>query len=420
MSRLVQLLVCLVLFGASASTSNLYAASSPLWGKIANPQHQTKSTKAAFFFAGPPNPGSLGLYTRTPTQFDAHLWRSQADIDVLFDLLQATNVNVIKLSWWGTGNEYKQWAPTWNDKKANVDTFQTANNRNMLVAPVLEVSPAFKFWEEFPANTTNLETRIKQVLADYGNQPNWLTLYDQNGNPKKVIWLIETIHVGPVDKVQFAQTFDQVAQRIFESTGTKIGFIIDPTPLPPFGSYAGPDPIELKKIESILAINPFNITSDGPLETNRISKAETILNTWKQSGIPLMAPVLPGFDDHIVRPPGTRYGDNPTWRSTVGTLGKQYQTAGITLDIWNGFTEGYSFMPTTEQGEANYNLARTLFGRDKGDLDNNEVVSMNDLRLLINYFRSNNVVLGDVNSDGKLTIFDYSTVISHLGKPTFP
>lgn len=333
----------------------------PSWGKIANTGHTGESTKGIFFFAGPPNPNSLPLYTRTPLNSSEYNWSNATEITNLFDEIKGVGANVIKLSWWGTNNEYQSYAPTFNSVDINKTVFSEAQKRNLLVAPLVEVSPSFKFYEEFPADTTNLETRIKSLIADYGSQQNWLTIYDKNLQPRKVIWLIESIHISSIDAAQFAQAFDTVANKIEQQTGQKIGFIIDPTPLPPNGPTFGPDPIALKSINSILAINPFNITSDGTTETERIARAENILKIWHLSEIPLIVPVLPGYDDHIVRPPGQIYGDNLTWRTEMTRLALTYQTAGVTLDTWNGFTEGYAFTPTTQNGRDNYNLAIKIF-----------------------------------------------------------
>ncbi len=331
------------------------------WGQIANAELTGQSTKGVFLFAGPPNPNSLPLYTRNPIDSSSFNWGSDQDIDRVFDAIQQVGANVIKLSWWGTGTEYQQYAPTFNSIAVNNQVFTKAKTRNIMVAPLIEVSTSFKFYEDFPTNTSILENDIKHLLSQYGQNSNWLQLYDKNGQGRKVIWLIETIHLGAVDKSLFASAFDTVANKIETDTGQKIGFIIDPTPLPPNGSYEGPDPILLSSTRSLLAINPFNITSDGNTEAERLLKAEDILKKWNMSGIPLIAPVLPGYDDHIVRPPGQVYGDNTSWRDAVESLAKKYQTAGISLDVWNGFTEGYAFAPTIQNQSENYNLAKRLF-----------------------------------------------------------
>ncbi|MDO8498474.1 MAG: hypothetical protein Q7S44_01690 [bacterium] len=336
---------------------------SPKWGHIADLNLQNQPVRGIFFFAGPPNPNSKQFYTRIPIDAEKFEWRNDNDINFIFDQIKSAGINVIKLSWWGHNDEYNKWAPTLSSVEVNNKVFVEAEKRGLLVAPVIEVSPAFEFFREYPDNTSNLEIRIKDVLSTYGNHQNWLKLYDKNGKARKVIWLIETIHLGPVDTTKFAQTFDLVAEKIKRETKQEIGFVIDPTPLPPNGSYDGPDPNKLKNTKSLVAINPFNITSDGQTEDERLTKSKSILSKWKNSGLPLITPILPGYDDSKIRPENyQKYGDNPIWRNQVLAIARYYQTAGITLDIWNGFTEGYTFVPTVETGYENYNLAKSSFG----------------------------------------------------------
>jgi len=330
------------------------------WGLIANKEQNMKKTAGALLFAGPPN-NNKNLYTTHPNS-SMWEWKNNNDVDQIMNELKASNVNVIKLSWWGNSKE-KKWSPTIYDTNTHKLVFKEAEERNIMVAPMIEVHDGFKFWQEYPDNTKNLETRIKSILKDYGKEPNYLKIYDKSGNPRMVIWLIETIHVGKVDEKKFAGAFDVVADKIYKDTGYKIGFIIDPTPLPANGSYNGPNPTYLVKTKSLLAINPFNITSDGTNESARLKKAESILSKWKNSGLPLIAPILPGYNDSKVRPPGTKYGNNTTWRNSVQKMAIKYNTVGITLDIWNGFTEGYEFTPTKENKSLNYNLAKTTFSQ---------------------------------------------------------
>ncbi|OIP57638.1 MAG: hypothetical protein AUK12_03085 [Candidatus Levybacteria bacterium CG2_30_37_29] len=340
------------------------------WGRIANTEFSGQKVKGVFFFGGLPNNNVKQFYTRHPLlQYYPPYTTEESYLNQTFDQIKNAGANTIKLSWWGPNNENLQYAPTQSTIDANKKTFEKAAARQLMVAPLIEVvtntdnpMQSFEFWKDFPQDTSKLEARIKSLLSTYGTYLNWLKIYDKNGQERKVIWLIETIHAGSVNTQEFAQAFDTVANKIESETGQKIGFIIDPTPLPANGSYEGPDVNALQNTQSLLAINPFNITSDGNTENERLTKAEEILERWKSSNIPLMANVLPGYDDHLVRPPGTVYGDNSAWRSSVENLAKKYETAGITLDIWNGFTEGYAFAPTTEDGEENFNLAKKLFG----------------------------------------------------------
>lgn len=332
-----------------------------LWGRIANQELEGDKIRGVFFFAGPPNDFSRVFYTRHPIDSQRFEWKIDDDVRYILKQIKSVRANVIKLSWWGNNDEYIRWAPTINTKEVNSQTFRIAGEQGLMVAPVIEVSEAFRFWEEFPDNTLNMETRIRQVLQDYGAYSNWLSVYDKSGQKRKAIFLIETIHASPIDPVVFAQAFDMVADKIKQQTGELIGFIIDPTPLPPSGSYYGPEPEALKNTQSILAINPFNLTSDGNTEAERLAEAEEVCLKWKNSGLPFIPSAVPGYDDHIVRPPGQKYGDNAFWRTKILQMMVKNATAGVTLDVWNGFTEGYAFAPTEETKDLDYQLAQRIF-----------------------------------------------------------
>ena len=212
--------------------------------------------------------------------------------------------------------------------RASQQLFTTAAELDLVVAPMVEVGlDFFRFWQDFPFNLDELVRRAGWLLRNFGNEPNHLRVYDSQGQPRPVVWLIETIHVGPVTPQDFAAGFDRAAELLHEQTGHRPGWIIDPTPLPGYGSHDGPDPAALRTTPSVLAVNPFNITTQGPgafkdqvliSEDERLAYARNIMTTWasSNSGIPFIAPILPGYDAHIVFPPPrtTIYGFNPDWR----------------------------------------------------------------------------------------------------------
>ena len=73
-----------------------------------------------------------------------------------------------------------------------------------------------------------------------------------------------------------------------------------------------------------------------------------------------MATVVPGYDDNW-RSCAQVYGDTPDWRTGVLRIARERHTAGITMDIWNGFVEGYVVVPTDQKGDESYELAKRLF-----------------------------------------------------------
>jgi hypothetical protein len=359
----------------------------PQRGRIANPTQAGQRILSALFFAGPPNPGSLPLYTRHPKQADRLDWSSTRDVDFALGQMKSTGLNTIKLSYWGHENETDQWSPAWlfsrqkwpgtgtgnytDAEQAQLarDFMRRAAAKKLTVAPMLEVSPSFPFWAEFPGQLNNLVGRASWVLNNLGAEPNWLRVYDADGQPRYVIWLIETIHVGPIAPEQFAAGFDAAAEQIEAATGYRVGFIVDPTPLPGYGSHDGPEPAALEATASVLAVNPFNITSQGVgeskpqdqiTEAERLAYAESILSRWSESSLPLIAPVLPGFDAHLVFPGSGVYGFNANWRAREKELAVQYGDGGVSIDCWNGWTEGYAIPTSVEDGGVHMKWAKQV------------------------------------------------------------
>ena len=139
------------------------------------------------------------------------------------------------------------------------------------------------------------------------------------------------------------------------------------TPLPPYGPHAGPEPAPLRDTESVVLINPFNITSQGPgpakpddqiTEDERMAYARNITSLWANSGLPYVATTIPGFDAHLVRPGSARYGFNPGWLRGQQQLTVENGNAGLAFDPVNGFSEGYNIYPTEEDGDTVTRLAR--------------------------------------------------------------
>lgn len=369
------------------------------WGRIANRKHRGQPILSALYFAGPPNPRFVPLYTRHPTQPEPTNWFHNTNIDAALKPMRAVGLNTIKLSYWGHDGETDAWSPTWlfsrtrwpydpqhdprNDRTSTHDRytrrytdaeqvalarrfFRRAARQELLIAPMLEVSPAFPFFSDFPDRLDGLVQRCAWLLNGFGKEPSWLRVYDQNGHPRHVIWLIETIHAGPIAPERFAAAFDTAALRIQKATGHQVGFILDPTPLPAYGSHAGPTPAALRYRPSVLAINPYNITAQGIArpqatasqkpqqeltEDERLAYAESILNQWSTSGIPLLVPIIPGYDAHLVFPANGVYGFNAAWRERQRQLAARYGSDGLSIDTWNGWTEGYAIPSSQEDGD---------------------------------------------------------------------
>jgi hypothetical protein len=70
--------------------------------------------------------------------------------------------------------------------------------------------------------------------------------------------------------------------------------------------------------------------------------------------------VTPGYDARIVFPHAGSYGFTKEWRDAQKRLALRYSTGGVSLDLWNGWTEGYAIPPSREDGDANYRWATDL------------------------------------------------------------
>ncbi len=358
------------------------------WGHIANEPYRGQLCTAALLFAGPPNPLSVPMYTRHPLDADSYDWHKDDTIDRTLDSMRSVGLNTIKLSYWGHEGETDAWCPSllFSKKRWAGDSgvgdyseaeqisradhfFDRAAAKQMLFSPMLEVSPRFRFYSEFPDNLDNMVERCVWLVSHFGSQANWLRLYDASGRPRLAIWLIETIHAGPVPADRFAAAFDEVARRVAARCGgVQIGFVLAPTPLPANGSEFGPDPAQLKQIASILAICPMSATAGAPrpkpqsalTDADRLANQERFLARWAPTGFPLLASAIPGYDSHIVFPDNSSYGFTPSWREAQVNMVKRFGRDGMCIDCWNGWTEGYGIPPTKEAEDADIKWAKKL------------------------------------------------------------
>jgi hypothetical protein len=320
----------------------------------------------------------LPLYTRQPLTPEPD-WADPDEVVRLLEEMRDVGLNTIKLSYWGHEGETDMWSPAWLFSQSRWpghpgegdyteeeqialarEFFDLAYQQDLLIGPMHEVSPAFPFWAQFPHDLDELVSRAEWLLTHFGDHPAWLRMYDQAGEPRHVMWLIESITVGEIDPVTFAGGFDEAAAELETRTGYEVGFVIDPTPLPAFGSHEGPEPEAIAATDAVLAINPFNIAATGVgeprpqdeiSEIERIRYARGILREWRTSGVPLIAPILPGYDAHIVFPDHGVYGFNDRWLRHQRQLAVAHETAGLSIDTWNGWTEAYAIPPSVEDGD---------------------------------------------------------------------
>ena len=122
----------------------------------------------------------------------------------------------------------------------------------------------------------------------------------------------------------------------------------------------------LRQRSSLLAVKPFNLTSQGPVpkgefeltEEDRLAYCRDQMAKWSASGLPFIAPVNTGYDASKVFQDRAVYGLTPEWRQRQRDLAVEFTTAGLSFDTYNGFTEGQSILPTVEDGDAVTTWAR--------------------------------------------------------------
>ncbi len=263
--------------------------------------------------------------------------------------------------------------------------FKAAVDAGLLVVPVMEYDPFHYFLYEFPHNLAPIRKRISQLLTKYGDHPNWLYLYDKEGYPRKAIYLLQALSIRPgiyrengvdivIGKEDYANALDSLAEEF------SVGFILDPTALGPDYQYENmhtPSIDEYLRISSLLAVSPFGLPFaqhltirdkvltwasssssplepiDEPIEDHLMNKAWQWVSEWKSptegNRVPLVVNVIPGFDDRWRAPMSPSvfnvFGDNPSWRERNAALAFLFNTAGISLAIWNGYGEGYVWTP---------------------------------------------------------------------------
>jgi hypothetical protein len=369
--------------GAAAATVDPL----PVPGRIANPKHLNRRVYSGLFFGGPPKPVTRDtLYTRHPLDADRLDWSDEADIAFAVAQVTKPGLNVIKLSYWGNEGGRQEtdesapallfsknrWPgeagpPTYTEAEQIAKArqlFRAAENANVLVTPMIEVSVLSNpFFAYFPDDLTQLVRRAGWLLRNFGDSPAFLRMFDRTGRPRRVISLIETIHGSPIDPERFAAGFDRASDLLQAELGYPVGFTIDPTPLPPYGPHHGPEPAAIRQTRSVVAVNPFNITSQGPFDTEprrpetdveRLRYAREILARWTSSGVPLIANMIPGYDAHIVFrdvPFLEIYGYGPEWLAAQRDLAVVFGDGGLSVDYWNGYSEGSAIPPTLEDGD---------------------------------------------------------------------
>ncbi len=375
-------------------------AQEPVPGHLANPGFENEAIKSVFFFTGnwrngvqfyEYNPSdNRGLYTLHPSDARHLGWsESQPNRDFALESMLDAGVNVIHMSNWGLPgtDNWAHWSPMQSSTTSQNELFNAALGKQILIAPYLEsfapteAYDGYIFADDFPGTVANpaplLVLRIEDLVNRYLVNPDhdqwpsrWARVYDQNGVER---YLLSVIHVasnqGSITNQEFAAGFDRVAGKVFENTGIHVGFALDI--LPPdsyapgvFKATPGSTGSWLEQQASVLAIQCFlpeiwtGMSNESALNTWKRS----YLLSWKNTGIPLIHDLTPGYDAHIVFPASPVYGNTQFWRDLQSQAVSDFGSQSLTFNAWNGYTEGMAGVPTVQYGNAAYLWMCTHFG----------------------------------------------------------
>ncbi len=407
-----------------AVLSALSSCEHPERGLLASPGMERQPVKGLYFFAGE-SAGNLELYTTHPILADDRHWNSVVSSRArVMDRVVAAHANTVVMSWW---SNMPQWSPMALDATSIPGVLDAVQGRPLVIIPVIEGGfdkdhpeiPNWEFSRDFPspvkggAVAPGLVKRIRDLVTIFqGRMDLWARIYDRNGNSR---YAVQILHVcsdlpGTTDQ-QFAEAFQNVADQV--QSQIPIGFMLDIVG----GSHAyvaspataGP---LLEQQPSVLGVSGFEsevfsgkVINGPPCDDEDWSRCQPHDNNrdnlenmlkWKQAAVcdwlathlPVFLDVSNGFDGRYVwRKTGAGYwGDNmdytdDRWRNWVSQLkgnGASLATLtegmrvlpavkGITVDTWNGYTEGYAAAPSQEHGGTVYNWLMDLLEPDPRD-----------------------------------------------------
>jgi len=361
-------------------------------GNLANPGFENQSIKSVFFFAGnwrngvqfyDYNPSdNRGLYTLHPSDARHLGWsENQSNRDFALQTMIDAGANIINMSYWGLPgtDNWAYWSPMQSSTDSHDELFGAALGKEILIAPYIESFAStddydrYSFADDFPGTSENpapllvamIEDLVNRYLVNPGHAQwpsKWARVYDRNGMER---YLVSMIHVASnqasVTDQDFAAGFDRVAQAVFESTGKHVGFALDVLPPDSYApgafkatpSATGP---WLAQEASVLAIQCFlpEIWTGMNDEHDLIQWKRTYHLSWKNTGIPLIHDLTPGYDAHIVFPSSPVYGNTQSWRDLQSQAVHDLGSQSLTFNAWNGFTEGMAGMPTSQGGDATF------------------------------------------------------------------
>lgn len=383
---------------------------SPLQALLASPGLDRQPVKGVYFFPGE-SAGNVDLYTTHPMLADDRRWNSDCTSRArVVDRLQQAHVNTVVMSYWSN----MPWSPMLLDSTSLPGLLNAVQGRPMVVMPAIESGfdkdhPEITHWvfaKDFPSAVPGgppapgLVERIGWLVELFRECMHlWARLYDRTGAWRFAVQLLHVCseHPGTTD-ASFAQGFDAVATEVASRFKIPIGFVLDTIG----GSHAyvctpnGAGP-HLARTNAVIAINGFASESQSgkvktgpacadpdwrrcqPHDNNRDNlealadwKRDAVRD-WARTGVPVILDVANGMDGRVVwRKDGVGFwGDNldyteDRWRNWMSLL-KGPTIRGITVDSWNGYTEGWAVTPSFEHGETGYRWLQDLLEPDPRD-----------------------------------------------------
>jgi hypothetical protein len=122
----------------------------------------------------------------------------------------------------------------------------------------------------------------------------------------------------------------------------------------------------LNQICAILAIQMFipEVYDSAVAEDQIFDFKRLLIETWRDSGVPVILDLAPGYDGHLVFPGSKVWGNNDLWRSWLTSLwtdSPRNAYVGISYDTWNGYTEGFVAVPSDRNNDDDFHWIKKLF-----------------------------------------------------------
>jgi hypothetical protein len=439
------------------------------WGRLANPGAEGQPPRTTLFFPGQAKEGSnpygcpsappanVSLYTVSPADSRHLQWSSSAaNRNFALESMVEAGINVVTMSTWGEdflpcNESWALWAPMQSAPRSHDELFAAASGKPLWIMPFIESRANWTFYNEFPRWTDGrvapgTVSQIINLVERYLKNPHhpewapkWAQAYDSSGQPRFAVVLIHASsnRLGPDEHEKYSGGFDLVAQEVFSATGVQVGFFIDALPpashapgsFKPSPGLTGPFLLQTRSLLGIQCFIPEIWMTGSPDETARIRWKRQFARNWRQTGIPFLMDVSPGYDAHLVFPGSVRYGHTATWLAALSSMVAREGCDGFVYNSWNGYTEAMAAVPlrAAHGGSLYYDWLKDLSGLQstcvefqRGDANADARIDISDAIAILGYLflgqprRLSCLQSADTEDSGKLDISDSVFLLSHL------